>query len=126
MKNCTRLDVETANTIKVANSMDGVLKQTGKPRIVATAEGKSLASKLGENWTSIGNRAELTASVDGVGCVLKVEKDKNTSKYKCSIRLNTQELGSEHRANTSELKSDINNALVSLVRSISELGNKLG
>ena len=126
MKNCTRLDVETANTIKVANSLDKVLKTKPKPRITATASGNSLAQKLGDGWSAIGNHAETSASVDGVGCVLKVERDKKTNKYKCSIRLNTQELGSEHRSDLNELKGDINNTLVSLVRSISELGSNIG
>lgn len=124
MKNCTRLDLETANTIKVQNSMNTVLEKKGKKTIVASADGKSLASKLGKNWIARGNKAELSSSNNGIGCVLRVEKNKKDDSYSCLIRLNTQNINSNSKS-LNELKSGISDALLSVVRSAGEIGSKL-
>ena len=122
MKNCTRLDVVSSNTIKMEHAMASA-NAPQKKRVVSSP-GTSIAKKLGPNWKQLGSCAELTSEVDGVKTTAKVELDSKTHQYKFSVRLVSQQ--QKTPLDPQELNKSISEALVGAVKSVANLGNQLG
>jgi hypothetical protein len=127
MKNCTRLDVVSSSTISTEQKLrELVTKQKNPKKVVASSEGKSLASKLGKNWKAVGNSAEITNTLDEISGTIKVTRDQKTNHYSFNIRFDMSVLNKKRAINTDTIKQEISNGLLALVKSSADLGNQLG
>ena len=125
MKNCTRLDVVSSNTITIEKNMNEVTKKKLQPTLKSSI-GNKLSKKLGSNWTSIGTSAELSSTSGDVISTIKVGVDEKTKEYKFSVRFDTSCTNDATTSDISELKQNISDTLLALVKTTADLGNKLG
>lgn len=125
MKDCTRLDIMATNTIKLDEKMASVVNKKPKPRVVSSG-GNSLVQKLGSEWKSSGTSAVLKTEVGGVSGLIKVKKDDKSQQYKFQIEFGTSVCQKKTDFDLNKLKQNISDALVSVVKTTADLGNKLG
>ncbi len=126
MKDCTRLDVTSANTISTEQHMKKVLNKKTKKIVASVSPQNSIASALGGDWKAIGKSAELTTTINGSTVTLRADKDLKTKEVSFSLRFDLKEHSAKKCKTIDELKSNIGECLLDVVRSTAELGNKLG
>lgn len=124
MKNCTRLDVVSSNTIKLEKSMNSITQKKLQPTIKSSI-GNKLSKKLGDGWNSIGTCSELSSSSGDVTGTIKVNVNEK-KQYEFSIRFDTSCTSDVSCSDISDLKQNISDTLLALVKTTADLGNKLG
>ena len=124
MKNCTRLDVVSSNTIKIEKSMNSVTKRKLQPTIKSSI-GSKLSKKLGGEWNTIGTSSELSSTSGDVTGTVKVSVNEK-KQYEFSIRFDTSCTNDVSCSDISDLKQNISDTLLALVKTTADLGNKLG
>lgn len=127
MKNCQRLDNVATNMIPFEEKATKLIKKNKTSiKLTSSNTGKTLAKKLGENWTPHANLCEISSESNGIKTFIRVNKNSKTNEFEYSFSFDTSELKNNSFRDVNELKQSLSNSLVDVVKTIAECGNKLG
>nr|BAR35362.1 hypothetical protein [uncultured Mediterranean phage uvMED] len=126
MKDCTRLDITSANTISTEQHMKKVLGKKTKKVVSSVSPINSVAKLLGNDWKSIGKSAELSTTIGNSTATIRADRDLKTNKLSFTVRFNLENHSSKSANDITELKSNVGDCLLDIVRTSADLGNKLG
>jgi len=126
MKDCVRLDVVSGNSIKISEAMESARARKNKQKkVVSVGKGNALQKKFGDNWVATGNSISLSTKVDDIEVSVKVQKNEKTHEYSYNFNFNTSACAKNTSNDVHITKQNISDHLVSIVKSVADLGNKL-